>query len=302
MTPSAIFRLVWKALEGMNAKNGVEIAGYIAFTTMLALFPFLIFLVSVAGFLGNTTIGQQFLLTMALFMPPDVMNTLQPALQQVSENRSGGLLTIGLVLALYSAASGVDALRTALDLSYGVTESRSFWFRKTQNFVIVIVGSVIVIVSSTAIILGPFLWKVVIWFIPFDPNDQRLWHLARYAFALFMMVGGVMALHRVLPNAHLKWRQILPGALVTTITWLIAQSGLTYYLGTFANYGSMYGSLGGVIITLLFFYISGIIFIFGGELNALLMARRHPAAASYIEEFRSSASPSPVKKSLAKPL
>ena len=139
--------LVWKAAEALVLKNGIEFSGYIAFTAMLALFPFLIFLVSIGGFLGDTTTGQEFMNTMALLVPPDVLNTLQPAMQEVLKSRSGSLLTIGLVLSLYSAASGVDALRTALNLSYGVAESRSFWFRKIENILAVLIGSVILILS-----------------------------------------------------------------------------------------------------------------------------------------------------------
>src|SRR4051794_10621293 len=87
-------RIVWKALARLSENHGFEISGHIAFTTLLALFPFLIFLVAVAGFLGNTQMGQDFIGTLAIYAPRQVMETLQPAIQQVIENRSGGLLTI----------------------------------------------------------------------------------------------------------------------------------------------------------------------------------------------------------------
>ena len=264
--------LVWKAVDGMSCRNGFEIAGYIAFTTMLSLFPFLIFLVSIAGFFGDTRTGQDFISTLSLFAPPDVIKTLQPAIQEVIVNRSGSLLTIGLGLALYSASSAVSALRLALDLAYGLDENRSFLLRKAQDFAIVMVGSVILISASAAIIAGPWAWKLFVWFTFVDSTDKGLYHLARYGFTLVMLAMAVIALHRVLPNAHIRWRQILPGALTTTILWIIAASVLTLYFGRFANYSATYGSLGGVIITLMFFYVSAIIFIFGGELNAALMA------------------------------
>jgi membrane protein len=270
--------LVWKSVDGLSNRNGIEIAGYIAFTVMLSLFPFMIFLVSVAGFFGDTRTGENFLNTISLFAPPDVLKTLQPAILEVIQNRSGSLLTIGLALSLYSASSAVSALRLALDLAYGVEETRSFWLRKLQDFVVVMVGSIILILTSIAVILGPLVWKLLTWFTFLDPADQSLWHLARYSFALITLVLAVITLHRILPNCRMKIRQILPGALTTTIIWIIAASALTLYFDRFADYSATYGSLGGVIITLLFFYVSAIIFIFGGELNATLLARHSKEA------------------------
>jgi membrane protein len=279
--------LVWQSSQGLLARNGIEISGYIAFTAMLSLFPFLIFLVSIAGFVGDTRTGQDLISTMSLFLPPDVMNTLEPALNEVIKNRSGGLLTFGLLLSLYSAGSGVAALRLALNLAYGIAETRSYWLRKAEDFGIVIVGSVVMMLISVAIILGPWVWRVIAYFTFVDGSDQSLWHVARYGFTLVVLAVAVAALHRVLPDAKLRLREILPGALTTTIAWIIAASLLTLYFGKFANYASTYGSLGGVIITLMFFYISAIIFIFGGELNAVL-ARPTEAAAKTKQELRPS--------------
>ncbi len=281
-------KLGWKAFDGLISRNGIEISGYIAFTVMLSLFPFMIFLVSVTGFFGDTRTGENFLRTMAVFAPPEMMKTLLPAIQQVTQNRSGSLLTIGLALALYSAASSVAALRLALNLSYGVEETRSFWWRKLQDFMIVIVGSVLVVLLSVAIILGPWVWRIIAWFTFVNPADQELWHIARYSAALVVLALGVVALHRILPNAALTFRQILPGALTTTIIWIITASLLTLYFGKFANYDATYGSLGGVIVTLMFFYISAIIFIFGGELNAALLATEERHAPPPNPELQSS--------------
>ena len=269
--------LAWKSFDGLSNRNGIEIAGYIAFTVMLSLFPFMIFLVSVAGFFGDTRTGEDFLSTISLFAPPDVLKTLQPAILEVIQNRSGSLLTIGLALSLYSASSAVSALRLALDLAYGVEETRSFWLRKAQDFLIVIVGSVILMMTSVAVILGPWVWRLITWLTFMDPKNQSLWHLARYSFAIVILALAVIALHRILPNCKMKFMQILPGALTTTVIWIITASGLTFYFGEFANYSATYGSLGGVIVTLMFFYISAIIFIFGGELNATLLARHSKA-------------------------
>jgi membrane protein len=283
--------VLWKAIDGMSCRNGFEIAGYIAFTVMLSLFPFLIFLVSVAGFFGDTRSGQDFLNSIALFAPPDVVLTLEPAIEEVIKNRSGSLLTIGLLLSLYSASSAVAALRLALDLAYGVEERRSFLWRKAQDFAIVAVGSIIVMLSSVAIIAGPWILNLVARFTFIDATDEGLIHLARYTFTLLLLAALVVVLHVVLPNSRVPVRQILPGALTTTVAWIAAASLLTLYFGKFANYSATYGSLGGVVITLMFFYVSAIIFIFGGELNAALLPHEEKLAPSPNTELK----PLPVK-------
>jgi membrane protein len=276
--PRLRWRAVVSAFRGLGVRYGLEISGHIAFVTMLSLLPFLMFLISLAGFLGETRIGQDFISTLALFAPPEVLATLQPAIEHVIRTRSGSVLTIGLLLSLYSAGSGVATLRLALNLSYNLTETRPFWYRKGQDLVIVLLGSVVLILSSLAIILGPQIWRFVESVAPVGTGDRRLWHLGRYGFSLVMILAGVIALHRLLPNERLTLAQILPGAVATTIAWVAAASLLTLYFDQFADYSATYGSLGGVIVTLLFFYISGIIFIFGGELNAALL-RRHVRTA-----------------------
>jgi membrane protein len=278
MTLPKPLAFLWKVIDGMSCRNGFEIAGYIAFTVMLSLFPFMIFLVSVAGFFGDTRSGQDLLNTISLFAPAAVMMTIQPAIDEAIKNRSGSLLTIGLVLSLYSASSAVSALRLALDLAYGVDETRSFWWRKVQDFIIVLVGSIIVMLSSVAIIAGPWILNLVARFTFMDATDQDLVHLARYGFTLVALAALIVVLHVVLPNSRLRIRQILPGALTTTIMWIVAASVLTLYFGKFANYDATYGSLGGVVITLMFFYVSAIIFIFGGELNAALLPHEEKLA------------------------
>jgi membrane protein len=277
---------LWKVVDGMSCRNGFEIAGHIAFTVMLSLFPFMIFLVSVAGFFGDTRSGQDFLNTLFLFSPPAVMTTLEPAIQEVIKSRSGGLLTIGLALSLYSASSAVAALRLALDLAYGVEEHRSFLWRKAQDFAVVAVGSIIVMLSSVAIIAGPFILNLVARFTFIGATDENLIHAARYGFTLVALAALVVVLHLVLPNSRLTIRQILPGAMTTTIAWIAAASVLTLYFGKFANYGATYGSLGGVVITLMFFYVSAVIFIFGGEFNAALLPHEERLAPPPNEELR----------------
>jgi membrane protein len=249
--------------------EGLELSGYIAFTAFLSLFPFLIFLAALAGFLGTRETAHELIEAMFRFMPADVAETLAPAVRQVIGSRQGGLLTFGVLATLWFASNGFEALRTGLNRAYGVVEQRAIWWLRLQSIVFVIGGSLIIFFLSLVVILGPLVWRVL------GPNiDQLLetrlvFGTARYFVAAVLLLGSLLLLHRWLPNTKQAFARILPGVCATTVLWLFGAGLFSWYVGHLADYAVFYGSLGGVAITLMFFYISAILFIFGAELNAV---------------------------------
>jgi membrane protein len=245
-----------------------------AFMALLSIFPFLIFLAALAGFLGDDTSAANFVDLMFEFLPPDVSSALGPAVREVLTNRQGDLLTVGLLAAVWAASSGVEALRTALNQAYAVAEPRPIWYLRLQSIAIVFLAAFAIMALSVTIILGPVLWRLMERFIDVPEIYGVIWTVVRYAIGGTLVTALVLFLHRWLPRIRLRWRLILPGALTTTVLWLLTASLFSLYLGTIGNYSAMYGSLGGVVITLMFLYVSSVIFIFGAELNAVLR-RRH---------------------------
>lgn len=268
-----LLRLIWDTANGLADDDGFELAGHIAFTAMLALFPFLIFLTSLAGFLGDRSSASTFVEYLFLFMPQDVVKTLNPVIVELLSVQRGDLLTIGLLGALWSAMSGVDALRISLNRAYRVTDERPYLQRKLQDLLFVLVGTVLILVFTLLIVFGPAVSHVVAILLGRFGPDIEPWHWARYLVTLILMAAGLVILHRSLPAVRHRVRDVLPGVLTTTVLWVVAGSAFGTYLAQFSNYGATYGSLGGVAITLLFFYISAILFLFGGQLNAELLRR-----------------------------
>jgi membrane protein len=267
-------RLLWDTANALADRDGFELAGHIAFTAMMALFPFLLFLTSLAGFLGDRTSASTFVEYLFLFMPLDVVKTLNPVIIELLSVQRGDLLTLGLVGALWSAMSGVDALRISLNRAYRVTDDRPYWQRKLQDLVFVLIGTVLILVFTLLIVFGPTVSHVVAVLLGGFGTDIEPWHWARYMVTLLLMAAGLVALHRSLPAVRHRLAEVLPGVVTTTVLWVVAGSTFGTYLSRFSNYGTTYGSLGGVAITLLFFYISAILFLFGGQLNAELLLRR----------------------------
>jgi membrane protein len=259
-------RATWRLIM---VDEGLELSGYIAFTAFLSLFPFLIFLAALAGFLGDQETANEFIEAMFRFMPADVAETLAPAVREVVGNRQGGLLTFGILATLWFASNGFEALRTALNRAYGVSEQRPMWWLRLQSMAFVIVGGLIILFLSLVVVLGPVVWRVLGPAVSQLLEARLVFGTARYLFAGILMFGALTLLHRWLPNTRQSFARILPGVAVTTLLWLVAASLFAWYVGHLTNYSAYYGSLGGVAITLVFFYLTAIIFIFGAEVNAV---------------------------------
>jgi membrane protein len=262
-------RQVYEAGWRLSGHDGLTVAGYMAFAAFTSLFPFLIFLAALASVLGTRRTADETIAGMFLFMPADVARTLAPAVHEVMAGHHGGLLTVGVLATLWTASSGVEALREALDRAYEVEDLAPIWWRRLQSMAVVVVGALALFVASLAVILGPVLWRVLEAFGRPSEEEAVIWTLGRYAVGAVVLALGLVGLHRWLPNHHLPVRAIVPGVLLTLALWLVGASLFSLYLGTVADYSVTYGSLAGVAITLLFFYLTGALFILGAEYNAV---------------------------------
>jgi membrane protein len=260
-----LYRAGWRLTE----HDGLTVAGYMAFAAFTSLFPFLIFLAALASVLGTRETADQIVEGMFLFLPTDVARTLAPAVHEVMAGHHGGLLTIGVLATLWTASSGVEALRDALNRAYEVKDWQPLWWRRLQSMVVVVVGALILFVASLAVILGPVLWRLLEVFGRPSAEAELVWAIGRYVLSTIVLAAGLLALHLWLPNHDRPVRAVLSGVLLTLVLWLAGASLFSLYLGTIADYSVTYGSLGGVVITLFFFYLTGALFILGAEYNAL---------------------------------
>jgi membrane protein len=271
--------VLWRATKAFVAHDGLELSGHMAFTAILALFPFLIFVTALAGFVGDATMAERFVSFMFEFGPGAVAEVLTPVVRDVLTQQRGDILTVGIILALWTASSGVEALRLLLNRSYGVVEDRPIWRLRLQSMAMVLVGAIFALLISVMIVLGPLIWHMLERFEVVSPFKDDLWFIARYGFASVMLIIGLSALHRFLPRKRKPMIQLWPGVILTCIVWLLVAAAFSIYVTKLATYSVTYGSLGGVIATLIFFYVTAIIFAFGAELNgALFPGPRDPAA------------------------
>ena len=203
------YRAAWRLVMD---DEGLELSGYIAFTAFLSLFPFLIFLAALAGFLGDRETADGFIEAMFNFMPDDVAETLAPAVREVVGAREGGLLTFGILATLWFASNGFEALRTGLNRAYGVSEQRAMWWLRLQSIAFVISGGLIILFLSLVVILGPLVWKVLGPTVHSVLETRLLFGTARYLFAGVLLFGALTLLHRWLPNTRQAFAASCPGS------------------------------------------------------------------------------------------
>lgn len=265
------YRAAWRLVM---ENEGLELSGYIAFAAFFALFPFLIFLASLSGFIGDGNTADEFIKGMFSFMPADVASTLAPAVREVIEARQGGLLTFSIFLTLWFASNGIEALRAGLNRAYKVTEERPVWWLRLQSIGFIVASALVMLFLSVGVILGPVVWQAL-GPTAADLLDTRLAFLtARYVVAILLLFLVLMILHRWLPNTKQLYRRVFPGVATTVVLLLAGAAIFSWYVGSLADYSVVYGSLGGVAVTLFFFYIGGIIFQFGAEVNAVWRERK----------------------------
>ncbi len=274
-----LLRGIWSAIERFNLNDGWAMSGFIAFSGLLSVFPFLIFAATLTGILVGEARSGQIIDALFGIAPEHVALTLEPVVEEVLSKRSQGVLTLSALFAIYVASNAVEAFRVAFDRAYAVIDPRSFLHNRLIAVVLVFVGAVVAAVLGLMIIFSPLVLLLA------ERIAGRAVPLVAgyltYAFGIVVFVAFVMVMHISLPGRSMKTRRLWPGVMVTTILWLIAASAFTIYLSHVPSYTVTYGTLAGVIITLMFFYLTGATIIFGAEVNAALLRLRPEARGQW---------------------
>jgi membrane protein len=277
-----IFHVGLDAFYTFLADDGWAIASHIALSTLMALFPFLIVLTSLAGFFGSKELADQAASLLLQVWPRQVSDSLSVDIHDVLTTTRGDVLTIGAVLAVYFASNGVEALRVALNRAYSVIEPRRWYWLRLESIGYTLVAAFTSLAMAFLIVLGPLILEAARRHIPLivDTNENLL-NIARYSITILALIVALFVLHAWLPAGRRGFSQILPGIVFTLLASLLSGTVFGQYLARFANnYVTMYAGLASVIIALVFLYFLAAIFVYGGELNAAIIKSRLPHGVS----------------------
>ncbi len=277
-----IFHVTLDAFYTFLADDGWAIASHIALSTLMALFPFLIVLTSLAGFFGSKELADQAAGLLLQVWPRQVADTLTANIHDVLTTTRGDILTIGAVLAVYFASNGVEALRVALNRAYAVIEPRRWYWLRLESIGYTLVAAFTSLAMAFLIVLGPLMLEAARRYVPIIvESNENLLNIARYGITILALVVALFVLHAWLPAGRRSFLQILPGIIFTLIASMVSGIVFGQYLARFANnYVTMYAGLASVIIALVFLYFMAAIFVYGGELNATIIKSRLPRGVS----------------------
>ncbi|MBV1900075.1 MAG: YihY/virulence factor BrkB family protein [Kordiimonadaceae bacterium] len=259
-----------RALKLFLENDALSAAGNMAFLTMLSLFPFIIFLVALSGFLGQTDRGLEGIAFMLSVLPPEVATVIDGPIQGIIKTTGPEILTSSILFAIWTAAAGVEAARGVIIKAYGREYARAIWVHRLESLGVVIFSGVAVILAMSTLVLGPPMVKAFTSLFPdtYTTEIGQIWSYLQLLISPALLTLGLYSVYFVLTPRKAQNPVRLPGTFFAMAMLFATAKGLSLYLKYADNYDVTYGSLAGVVILQLFCFLISIGFVLGAELNA----------------------------------
>ncbi|WP_311771639.1 YihY/virulence factor BrkB family protein [Salirhabdus euzebyi] len=243
-------------------------AAQLAYFFLLSLFPFIIFLLTLVGFIPVTV--ENVLSLVRSFAPGETMSLIEENVYQLMDNKNGQLLSIGLIGTLFAASNGINALIRVVNRSYEIKESRSFIIARLIAIILTIAMFLVIIVALLLPVFGKVIGLYVFSFFGFSEEFLRVWGMMRWFISFLVMMIIFVFLFKLAPEKKVSLREALPGAIFATVGWQAVSILFAFYVENFGHFTATYGGLGAVIVLMIWLYLSAMIIITGGEINAIL--------------------------------
>ncbi len=265
------YQVAMDAFYRFNADDGWAIASHIALSALMSLFPFLILVAALAPYFGSIGLANEVAQILLEAWPTQVSGPLAKEVQNVLGTARGDVLTIGVMLAIFFASSGIESLRIGLNRAYGVVESRAWWLLRLESIGYVIVAAIALLALSFLVVLAPLIFATAVIHAPWLSPLWALFNFIRIATAATVFIVALFIVHKWLPADRRRLADIWPGIAVTLALWLLAGEVFGDYLSGFAyTYVTYYAGLASVMMALVFLYLVASIFLYGAELNTVI--------------------------------
>ncbi len=279
------YRLAIEAFRAFVDDDGWAIASHIALSALMSMFPFFLVLTAIAGIIGSKDLADEAARIVLEAWPEEVSAPIATEIHNVLTGAHGQVLTVGVLLALYFASSGIESLRIGLNRAYNMVDMRPWWLLRLESIGYVIVAAVALLALSFLVVLAPVIWRTAVKYVPGLEPFSDIVTFARFTIASVLLIVTLILVHLWLPAGRRKFREIYPGILVTLALWLATGILFGRYLADYAfTYSIYYAGLASVMIALVFLYFTGCIFIYGGELNAVIQKARREGAVEDPEQ------------------
>ncbi|MGH8806948.1 MAG: YihY/virulence factor BrkB family protein [Noviherbaspirillum sp.] len=264
-----LLAVVRKAVKAFIDDDMSTYASALAYQVLFSIFPFAIFLIALLGFLQLPEFFDWLRERAQLMLPEQTMQPVNRVIGEL-EQQSGGLLSFGVVLALWTASAAVRATMNALNVAYDVPEGRPAWKLYPLSIFYTVGIAAMMIAAAALLAIGPQAMQWLAHQVGMEQVFVILWAWLRWPAALLLLTLSVALIYHVAPNVKQEFRLITPGAVLAVLVWIAASLAFDYYVRSFANYSATYGSIGTIVVLLLYFFISSAVLLFGAEVNAVI--------------------------------
>jgi len=269
------YRVALDAFYRFNADDGWAIASHIALSVLMSMFPFLILVTAIAGFIGSENLAAEVARMIVAAWPRAVSSQISGEIHSVLTTARSDVLTVGAVFAIYFASSGVESLRIGLNRAYGLIEARPWWLLRLESIGYVLVSAVGFLALAFLVVLGPLAFRTALIYAPWLAEVESHFNIGRFSVASILLTTSLLILHMWLPAGRRQIEEVWPGIVATLMMWLACGFVFGRYLSNFSyTYVTYYAGLASAMMALVFLYFTALIFIYGGELNAAIARER----------------------------
>ncbi len=271
-------------VQDFQRDDALGLAAQLAYYLILALFPFILVLVSLLGLFGSEGLASIVLGYFQQVMPEEVYRLIATYTEDIISGREKrpGLLSFGILFTIWTASGAFAALINALNRAYDVQETRPFWKVRGIAILMTFGLSVLILLGVLLLVFGPSIGRAITDIFGLDEVFVMVWNVARWPAALLFLVLTVALIYYFAPDIDQPFRWITPGGLIGVLLWVLASVAFSFYVNNFGSYNKTYGSIGVVIILLLYLYISSLTILFGAELNATLVRMKEEISGEQI--------------------
>lgn len=260
--------IVRRTLKECIDDNIVDLAAQLSYYFLFALFPALLCVIAITSFLPLQHFTDNIVRLLGPVMPREGLQLIQDQMLKLAESRNGGLVSIGFLIAFWTASSATVSMIDTLDKAYDIVEARPWWRIRLTAMLLTIALALFIVVSFALVIAGPEMADKLTSTFGFGTVFATAWKIVQWPVALFLVSLGIGLVYYFAPDAEQDWVWITPGSVVATLLWLIVSLAFRFYVINFGNYDATYGAIGAVIVLLTWLYLSGLAILVGAEMNA----------------------------------
>lgn len=259
--------VLWRSVLDFAEDDMLSYAAALSYQLLFALFPFLIFLLALLSFLNLGALFDWILEQARLALPGPALEQVETVVTEIRDQASGGLLSFGILGAVWIASSGMRSAMNALNRAYDLKEGRSIWRRYALSMVYTVLFAALVVLATLLFVVGPQLTAWGVAWLGLPPAAASTWSWLGVPAALLAVMIAAALVYQFAPNVEQRFQLVTPGSVVAVVLWALISWLFRLYVAHFGRYSVTYGSIGAVIILLLYFYLSAAALLFGGEVN-----------------------------------